>query len=356
MTRRSLLFATVILGGVIALAIWWFGFGVTPSSTTPPALEPRALITAATAAHRPLAPVLEVYGAVAADPSSITTVAAPRDIKIDRVLVRPGDAVSAGAPLLKVSTQPGALSQLRQAESAVTLAQAETGRLRRLRAAGLAANDQVATAEKSLSDAKAQLGALRAVGTDQATSDLVAPSAGIVLTITSGEGNAVPAGTSVVTLATKNALLVTAGLEAEDAVRAKPGLKARLQSPLDRTLDIGAVVVSVGRAVDPVTRLVNATLRAEIADALIPGMSLSVRIVLPEQSGVVVPRAAILEDADGLHAFIIRDGVARRRRVELVFETDSEALVKSGISPGDKVAVSGVSVLHDGVAVREPKS
>ena len=113
---------------------------------------------------------------------------------------------------------------------------------------------------------------------------------------------------------------------------------------------------SVGRAVDPITRLVNATLRAENSDALIPGMSLSVRIMLPEQSGVVVPRAAILEDAEGLHVFIIRDGVARRRPVELAFETDTEALVKAGIASGDKVAISGVAVLHDGVAVREPKS
>ena len=107
---------------------------------------------------------------------------------------------------------------------------------------------------------------------------------------------------------------------------------------------------------DPATRLVNATLRAENSDALIPGMSLSILLTLRERAGVVVPRAAILEDAEGLHVFIIRDGTARRRPVELEFETDTDALVKSGVAAGDKVAVSGVAVLSDGVAVREPNS
>lgn len=65
-----------------------------------------------------------------------------------------------------------------------------------------------------------------------------------------------------------------------------------------------------------------------------------------------VPIEALLQDSEGDFVYAVRDGRARRTKVQAGRLTDTAVEIKEGLSEGDTVIVSGVSGLGDGDRVR----
>lgn len=66
---------------------------------------------------------------------------------------------------------------------------------------------------------------------------------------------------------------------------------------------------------------------------------------------VVVPREAVVQRQEGPVAFVLEDGAARLRRLDLGASEGNRVVVRGGISFGDRVVVSGGRDLIDGEAV-----
>jgi RND family efflux transporter MFP subunit len=96
-------------------------------------------------------------------------------------------------------------------------------------------------------------------------------------------------------------------------------------------------------------------------DRILPDMSCNVAF-LEEDSGegsavagqpmVVAPKASVLQDAEGPHVFLVVDDRVRRTAVELGEEVGDDVEIRSGLSGGERVAVTGVAGLEDGSRVR----
>lgn len=96
-------------------------------------------------------------------------------------------------------------------------------------------------------------------------------------------------------------------------------------------------------------------------DRILPDMSCNVAF-LEEDAGegsaaagqamVVAPKASVLQDADGPHVFLVVDDRVRRTAVELGEEVGDDVEIRSGLSGGERVAVTGVAGLEDGRRVR----
>ncbi len=72
-----------------------------------------------------------------------------------------------------------------------------------------------------------------------------------------------------------------------------------------------------------------------------------------EVQGVMIPGAALRSDADGDFVWLVRDGVAERRSVELGGPRDRpQVLIRTGLAAGDSVVRSAESPLSSGQAVR----
>ncbi len=71
--------------------------------------------------------------------------------------------------------------------------------------------------------------------------------------------------------------------------------------------------------------------------------------------GVVVPPAALRRDAGRDVVFVVGAGVVERRAVTIGNQTDNEATIVSGLSPGERVVVEGPEDLADGDAVTEAR-
>ncbi len=96
-------------------------------------------------------------------------------------------------------------------------------------------------------------------------------------------------------------------------------------------------------------------------DRILPDMSCNVTF-LDEDAGeesaaagqptVVAPKASVLQDAEGPHVFLVVGGRVRRTAVELGEEVGHDVEIRSGLSGGERVAVTGVAELEDGDRVR----
>jgi hypothetical protein len=66
---------------------------------------------------------------------------------------------------------------------------------------------------------------------------------------------------------------------------------------------------------------------------------------------VVVPARAIVTEAGVNRVYIVVDGRAAERVVQVVDRSEGVAVIDRGLNPGDQVAVDGVADLYDGAVV-----
>jgi RND family efflux transporter MFP subunit len=119
---------------------------------------------------------------------------------------------------------------------------------------------------------------------------------------------------------------------------------------------------------DPVTRTFSATLRFDPPDDvnIKPGMTATVRIhIKPELLGTVgassvsIPASAALTDDTGQAFVWVVDPTAmtvKRTPVQLGSLSGERVFVKSGLTSGQQIAISGVHHLRDGMLVRRQGS
>ena len=98
------------------------------------------------------------------------------------------------------------------------------------------------------------------------------------------------------------------------------------------------------------------TVEAEIENssgALKPGQFATVRILQPRPvPAVLVPSRAVLTDAGVSRVYVIKDGHAEQRLVQLGQTEGDLVQLKSGVAADEKVATSNLEQLADGVPVR----
>jgi membrane fusion protein (multidrug efflux system) len=110
-------------------------------------------------------------------------------------------------------------------------------------------------------------------------------------------------------------------------------------------------------AIDP--RLAEATrsigVRASVPNdksELRPGLFARVRLVIAERDGaVLVPEQAIVPQGEKLFVYVIEDGKAMMRPVELGVRQAGRVEVTSGVKPGDVVITAGVQKIGPGAPV-----
>lgn len=99
------------------------------------------------------------------------------------------------------------------------------------------------------------------------------------------------------------------------------------------------------------------TVEAEVpnGDGLLkPGQFATVRITQSQpENAVMVPSAAIKAEGDVNKVYVIKDGVARERLVQLGLLEADMIQVKQGLSEGEVIATNNLSELYDGVQVRQ---
>jgi RND family efflux transporter MFP subunit len=287
--------------------------------------------------------------------------AAGADGAVVEVAVREGDRVEAGQLLLRIDPD---LAQARlravradQLRSAAQGAQAERD-AERFATAGRETVAQIEI-ERARSEAEALAaqsdGATAQVSQARATLDrhrVVAPFDGVVSRRTVDTGDWVSPGTIVLELVAAESVEVLA--------RVEPSLLADVRSGTEATLradgsEVGATVVGVVPALDPVTRTAQLRLLPSApAPWLLAGAAVDVHFSLSHDGdGILIPRDALVVGVTDNRVVRVVDGKADPLEVEVLERGVNEVRVRAeGLTVDDQLVVRGNDRLLPGQPVR----
>ncbi|HEY3584535.1 MAG TPA: efflux RND transporter periplasmic adaptor subunit, partial [Casimicrobiaceae bacterium] len=191
---------------------------------------------------------VEAYGTLTGDTRRARMLTLPQAGQVIEAEVTPGRRVRKGQPLLRIATDPNAVSAYRQAVNTVNQARAELIRTQRLHDEKLATNSQLDAARKALADAQAALQAQAGLGGAHAITTLDAPADGVVTAIDVQLGERFAAGAKLVEFTPQSALAALLGVQPEQASRVRADMPVLLDAVYGSSV-LHGTVVSVADAV-----------------------------------------------------------------------------------------------------------
>ncbi|MCX5796312.1 MAG: efflux RND transporter periplasmic adaptor subunit [Elusimicrobia bacterium] len=175
---------------------------------------------------------------------------------------------------------------------------------------------------------------------------------GTVARIYLDRGQDVTLATPVALVMDSSEIIVRAEVPERYAARADVGesVRVRVEAYPERTFS--GRVSKVSPVVDPATRSTVIEARLDNAGGrLRSGMFGEVTLITGSRSGVLAVPKDALTDGSGPAVFVIENGKAVKREVELGLQSDRFLEIRKGIKPGEKVAVFGLYGLKDGSPV-----
>jgi len=199
-------------------------------------------------------------------------------------------------------------------------------------------------------------------GAPEAKWPVTSPVGGVVLRVAQKSEGAVALGAPLLEVADPRSLEAVVDVLSQEAVALRPGMPARL--------DLGQGVAPLAarvRLVEPAAFTKVSALGVEeqrvnvVLDFAEPidrvqtfgdGFRVEAHIVVFRQEGALkVPVGALFREGDGWAAFVVDGERARKRAVKVARRNSVEAMVESGLEPGERVAVYPSDALKDGSRV-----
>ncbi|MFN8095344.1 MAG: efflux RND transporter periplasmic adaptor subunit [Vicinamibacteria bacterium] len=354
--------ATRAPGPLVLLALAAVLAGACSRRAATPAAPPPAAVEAIVLQPHAIEQASEYVGTVKSRRS--TTIQPQVEGFVTKILVRSGDRVQPGSPLVQIdpSMQRAAVasleSQVASRAAALHLAEQEAARARTLLQAGASSQAELDQAETALSTARAQLEATEAQVRQQkvalAYHQVSSPTAGIVGDVPIRVGDSVTRSTALTTIDQQAGLEVYVNVPVQDAARLRPGLPVRLLDDAGKTI-AETQVSFVSPAVDARNQSVLAKATLEKAEGLRTEQFVRVRVVWSETPGLTVPVVAVNRVNGQYFAYVVASEggqtVARQRAIELGPVVGNDYVLLSGLRAGDRLVVSGVQKIADGAPV-----
>ncbi|MFK7927842.1 MAG: efflux RND transporter periplasmic adaptor subunit [Myxococcota bacterium] len=261
---------------------------------------------------------------------------------VESVRVKSGDSVKKGQLLVSIDRQLYGAAYA-QAEAQRDLAASELKRLEQL-GDGVSAS-QLSQAQTQLKVADA---ALRQAGVRLRRASVVAPFAGIVSAVAVSEGEFAGPGTPVVRLVQLSPARVITQVSDRDVVTLKAGLDVSVTASALGSQQEGPIV-QVSPVGDGNSRSFQVEVEVANEDAsLLPGMVARVAVERSLGDAIVVPQDWVISRRDGHGVFVMVDGVATWRRIELGQVLHNQVVVESGLEEGARVIMVGHRELIEG--------
>lgn len=312
--------------------------------------DPSVLVQTKPAEQGSLPDIVQAYGTAGPALDGGMTISLQQEGLVAAIAVTPGETVQRGQRLVDFGESAAAASAYQQAVSALALARTERVHTAQLLAQQLATRDQLAQANKAISDAQAALDALKREGAGQPVQTLTAPFDGIVSAIRVAQGDRVQPGAPLLTLTRLDGLVVTVGIEPSDRTKVRPGQPVALQ-PLSGGTALAGKVLRVDGVLNAKTRQIDTDLSVP-PGSVISGDAFRADIIVGQLTGWIVPHDAVLTDDKGAYIFQVASDKAVRVDVTLAGSQGDSDAVNGNLDAHRPVVVQGNYQLSDGMAVR----
>jgi membrane fusion protein (multidrug efflux system) len=266
--------------------------------------------------------------------------------RVTEVLFAPGERVAENEVLFRLddAAQRAALAE---AEATVRETRDEFSRVEELVARDVQAEATLEAARAAFLRAEARVEAARVALDDRR---VTAPFAGVIGLSDLDPGERVDPDTVVATLDDLSEVRIEFPLPERYYDRLRRGQLVVVTGdgfagPVEARVDV------VAPRVTPQTQSFDLWAVARNDDrALVGGMLADVEVVFDEREGLTAPEEAILDQGDETYVFVVEDGRARRKPVELGLRQEGRIEV-IGLEPDAAIVVSGLANLSDGDAV-----
>ena len=375
--------AIVVVALVAAVAVWFArarsgaagkGSGGAQAGGPAAAAQRPVPVSVAAVARRDVPIWLEGLGNVVA--YQTVTVKSQVDGRLDQVLFREGQAVRKGDVLAQIDPRPFQ-AQLKQAEGALERdeAQLKSARLDLARYRALAAEKLIPQqqADQQIATVGQLEGAVRIDEAAIATARLNLDYARITSPVDGVTGIRVVDAGNVIHAADQNGLVVVTQLDPIAVIFTLPQddltpiATAHAGGPLavdvyarDATTQLGSGRLTV---IDNQINQATSTIRLKAVvpnpkRLLWPNQFVNARLRLgTHQDAVVLPASAVQRGPSGMFVYVVgADATVAPKPIELEATVGDVAVVKKGVSEGDRVVTEGQNLLRPGakVAPREP--
>ncbi|MFN7955329.1 MAG: efflux RND transporter periplasmic adaptor subunit [bacterium] len=210
---------------------------------------------------------------------------------------------------------------------------------------------QVAQRDAEVSEARAAL--------DLAKLDLVRavirpPIAGVIERREATPGQYVKPGTVIASIVRTQPIRIRFSLREAESSFVAPGVSIEFTVPAYPAERFRGEVFFVARSADPSTRRVEVIARNPNADErLKPGFFAQVSVERGTNAeAILVPESALFATEDGFVGYVVEDGKARKRQVEIGVQTpDGRIEVKQGVRVGETMVIKGGGSLLEGADV-----
>jgi len=170
---------------------------------------------------------------------------------------------------------------------------------------------------------------------------VVAPFDGMVATLSVEDRDAVVRGQPLIGVVDLSELEVEVGIPENSADEVSPGVPAAM------TVD-GAEYPGILTRIAPEVRSGQVVGRVAFAGGVPPGLRqnqrVATRLLLDHREDVMkVPRGPFLESGGGRTVYVVENGLARRREIEVGAISVAEVEVLSGLREGDEIVLSDLS-------------
>ncbi|MEO7538545.1 MAG: efflux RND transporter periplasmic adaptor subunit, partial [Pyrinomonadaceae bacterium] len=218
------------------------------------------------------------------------------------------------------------------------------------------------TAEAAVSSAKAAV-ATAETQIDQARKSLVdtliyAPISGYVSERVADPGEFISPNTpnsKVATILRTSTLRLKIDVPEASIGKVATGQGISLQTTAYPDRNFAGTVVRMSPGLNVTARTLTVEAEVPNGDGLLkPGQFATVRLTQPQpENAVMIPASAVKVEGDTNKVYVIKDGAARERLVQVGLLENGLIQAKQGVAEGEMVATGSLNELYDGVFVRQ---
>ena len=180
-----------------------------------------------------------------------------------------------------------------------------------------------------------------------------APISGVVSSRNIKLGQHVMAGAAAFKITDTTKLVAYLSIPQTELSKISAGDTARLRVDAMPEVEFSAVIARISPTIDPRNGTFRATASIENQGGeLAPGMFGRFNIAYEKHAdALLIPAAAVLEEDSETVVYVVNDGSASRRAIEVGIQSDGLVEVLRGLDANDQIVVTGQNGLRDGARV-----
>ncbi len=266
---------------------------------------------------------------------------------VEQINVEEGDYVEQGQELAKLETERYRLN-LKRAQANLVGLEKELEKVTDMHKRNLISDDALDKLVSQYDSAKAAVD-LAKLDLDETT--IRAPIAGFIAERNAKVGNLTESfqRERMFHIVQQKVLYGIVYLPEKELARVHKGQRANLQLTAMSDMSVDAFVERISPVIDAQTGTFKVTLRVPNEDAVLKaGMFAEVKLNYDtRENALLMPRKALLDIDNNMTVFVVEDGKAVKKQVEVGYQENGMVEILSGLSPQQQVVITGHHNLKD---------